>query len=331
MDPVIEPTEPVEPIEPVVTEPTEPTEPVEAPDAATDFDSAFEDAMSANEPVDTPPKVDPKPTPPVAEPVAPAVKPDVVPAPADVVPPVAADPAPAVVAPEPAPVPAPALDPAFLAQAIAEANRKLAEANAPAPEPAKPLTKEDFYTPEDKVVVDKFKAEWPDEQGAVQRMIDAQVQAIVGNRLNTLVTQLNGVLAPLQESTTLNQQNTFAAYVNAKHPDAAAMQPQIADWIKTQPAITQPALQLALDQGNAQQVVQLLDMYKQAIGQTGAAVVPPASLAAQETTPPKKAGPSPAAVAALTAVPAAQRTAPTARPDENDFDGAFAEAVVKLG
>lgn len=246
--------------------------------------------------------------------------------------------------PEPEPTPAPSadakpepaapqpgqLDPKFLAQAIAEAQAEREAQNKPAPEQeAKPLTRADFLNEADAAAVKKFETEWPDEYQAVQKLMQAELRAAIGNSFNDYTKQLNGVLAPLMGSVQKAEVNTYKGAVTAAHPDAFEIAPRVAEWIATQPSFVRSAYQQAYNKGTAQEAIELLNLYKQATGSTGAAPATPASSAAQEPPKPKPAVDRKAA-AALAAVPAAQRPKPTGGADILDFDGAFEEAAGKL-
>jgi hypothetical protein len=232
--------------------------------------------------------------------------------------------------PEPAELPAQQqLDPKFLAQAIAEAQaeaerRRTEEQQQDAPQ----LKADDLLSDADKASIDKFKAEWPDEYAAIDRMTDARVQAAVGNALSAYTKQLNTVLAPLMNSVQSVEVNSHRNAILAVHPDLDQVAPEVVKWVDTQPAVYQPALRSALEKGSAAQVVEVLNLYKAAKGQTGAAPASPASSAAQEQQKPRKV-PDPKVVSALAAVPAAQRPRQQGA-DKNDFDGAFEEAAQAL-
>lgn len=317
--------------------------------AADGFDEAFEQASSglpapAAEAASTPdagkkePEAAPVPDAPQVEPaaadVAAPAEPSTEQVAADIEAKAATGQQPAVAAPAPAPSPAPVpqIDPEFLAQAIAEANRRSKPAE-PAPTPAKqeyvPVTAEAFLNDADKAGLAKFKNEWPDEFPALQALIKAEAQAIVANSNHQLVTQLDSVLAPLQESTQKAEVNTHMGAIRAAHPDLDSILDKVPAWIQSQPAILRPQFQSIYQNGSAGEVVEMLNMYK-ASANPGAAPATPAPAAAQQTPaqPAKpKAAVAPAAVAATAAVPASQRTNQSKGTDPNDFDAAFNEAA----
>ncbi|WP_055128522.1 hypothetical protein [Pseudomonas mediterranea] len=236
----------------------------------------------------------------------------------------------AVVPPVQAPAAQQPLDPKFLAQAMVEA-QQLAEKNKPAPAaaPAKPLVAEDFLTDDDKKAIETFKSEWPTEHTAINKLYDAKIKAELGNYKTQLIADLNVVLAPLYQSVGTVQANSHTGTIKAAHPDADAIAPAVVEWVKTQPSYSQVGMMEVLQKGNAAQVVELLNDYKKTLAPPGAAPVTPAPVVENKGPATKKAGVDPAAVAALAAVPAAQRPTPAARPSDNDFDAAFDEALAQ--
>lgn len=301
-----------------------------------DFDAAFSEASA--EPGSTPAPVVPAPVVPAVEPApapAPATEPVKDPAAeaaaleaASVEVPDATKPA-AAPAPAPAePIATPQIDPRFLAQALAEEQQRLAQAAKPTEPfaPAKPLTAADFLNATDNAAIEKFKTEWPDEHVAIQKLFQAEVQAHVGNALARQSQEFNAILAPLVAQANRAEVNSHEGAIHAAHPDANTIAPAVVEWIKTQPALYQPMLNQVIQQGSTQQVVDLLNQYKAAIGQTSAAPVAPASSVPSSPAPAKPSAAPALAAAALAAVPAAQRSKPAAGADPLDFDAAFEEA-----
>ena len=226
------------------------------------------------------------------------------------------------------------IDPKFLAQAIAEAQieaEKKRNQQAPAEEPAKPkvVNVDDLLNDADKASIAKFKTEWPDEYVAIERMMQANTQAAVSNALSAYTQQLNQFLAPLMTSVQSVEVNNHRATVLAAHPDLDQIAPEVYAWVETQPSVVRPAFKRVLEQGSAAEVVEVLNLYKAAKVPTGAAPVTPASSAAQEPQPKPTKVVDQKAVAALAAVPAAQRPRQQGA-DRNDFDGAFEEASAQL-
>lgn len=227
----------------------------------------------------------------------------------------------------------PALDPKYLAQAILEAQAEVAKKNeqpAAAPEP-KVYKSEDYLTDDDNRAIEKFKQDWPEEYGAIQRLNQAAAKAHIANALQEYSANLEKVLAPLFAKVQTAEVNTFESQVRSAVPDLDQVYAPTLEWVKTQPQFLQQAYTQALQNGSAQDVIAVLQTYKQASGTTGAAPATPASSAVQEPKPaPAKPKVNQAAVQALAAVPAARREKPQAGTDPNDFDGAFEEATKRL-
>lgn len=262
---------------------------------------------------------------------------------------VAADPAkPAVDPAKPAadPVEAPAtplpkaveqqqqpLDPKYLAQAIAEAQRLHTDQSQQPQKPAAPVkkTQADYLTAEQNAAIDRFKQDWPDEYSALMPLFNAQVQSELTNYRADLNAELNQILAPLFQTVGTVEVNSHRNTLLAAHPDIDSLDTEkVREWIDTQPAMFRPTMLAAFEKGTTRDVVELLTMYKQSTGVTSAAPATPASLAQTKPAAVPAAAKQPidpAAKAALAAVPAAQRQQPSARPGDDDFDAAFAEAV----
>ena len=223
------------------------------------------------------------------------------------------------------------VDPKYLAQAIAEEQQRLSKAQEQPAAPAEPrvFAAEDFLAEDDKTAIAAFKKDWPTEFPAIERMILAHANAIAMNHQNSLVAQLNKVLAPIVQSVGRSEVNTHVSTIKTAHPDYDVVLPKVREWVAAQPSFMRSAMENVLKNGNAAEVVDLVSVYKGASVPSGAAPVQPASTAAAQEAP-KPAPVSPAAVAATAAVPPAARTKQTTANDPGDFDGAFAEASVAL-
>lgn len=218
----------------------------------------------------------------------------------------------------------PQIDPKFLAQAIAEEQeRRQREAQAAQEQqPEKDVSYEDFLTEQDKAAIKLMDAEWSEVAGPVHALINAHVKAALAAQEKQVLAQVQQRLAPIEQVTAQSQEALYWSTIQASHPDFREAAAAIPGWIERQPKLVQPALRAAYDRGTAEQVIELLDTYKQAIGTTGAAPAQPASSAAQV---PPKAVPK-AALDATLAPPTAQRSKMAASRDPNDADAAFMEA-----
>lgn len=233
--------------------------------------------------------------------------------------PVAETPAPVVEQPQQMPQ----IDPKYLAQAIAEEQeRRQREAQATQQEPEKEVSYEDFLTEDQKASIKLMDTEWSEVAGPVHALINAHVKAALAAQEKQVLAQVQQRLAPIEQVTAQSQEALYWSTIQASHPDFREAAAAIPEWIEKQPKLVQPALRAAYDRGTAEQVIELLDTYKQAIGTTGAAPAQPASSAAQV---PPKAVPQ-EALAATLAPPTAQRSKMAPSRDPNDADAAFMEA-----
>lgn len=232
-----------------------------------------------------------------------------------------------VAAPAPAPQPAPAaLDTKQLAQAIAEANRLAQQPQEPVkaePDAVKPASYEDYLDESQKKSIEQFTAEWSDVAAPVSALISAHVKAALANQQREILGHVQQQVAPIQQYAAQSQEALYYGTIQAAHPDYREAAAVIPEWIAEQPKIYQARLAEIYQRGSAQEVVDLISMYKQAVGSTGAAPAQPASSAVQA---PQKTPVTAAALAATLAPPAAKRSATTTSRDPNDADSAFQEA-----
>ncbi len=226
---------------------------------------------------------------------------------------------------EPAPAPQPVIDTNALAEALVQAQQKAAQPAAEQPKEDKEPSYEDYLDDSAKNAIKLLNEEWGEVATAVQPLITAHVQAALAKQEKQFLALVQQRLAPVESVVVQSQEQLYWQTIQAAHPDFREAAAAIPAWIEKQPALYRPALLQAYNQGTAEQVVDLLTTYKQAIGTTGAAPAQPASSAAQ--VPPKAAPVSNAALAATLAPPAAQRSTMTTSRDPNDYESAFAEAI----
>lgn len=294
-------------------------------DPEDDFNAAFAEAVDA--PLDTPAPVEAvvdEPAPVETETPEPTETVEVETAPtAEVETPAEPVAAPIVEATQPAPA---ALDTKQLAQAIAEANRLAQQPQEPAkaePEAVKPASYEDYLDESQKKSIEQFTAEWSDVAAPVSALISAHVKAALANQQREILGHVQQQVAPIQQYAAQSQEALYYGTIQAAHPDYREAAAVIPEWIAEQPKIYQARLAEIYQRGSAQEVVDLISMYKQAVGSTGAAPAQPASSAVQA---PQKTPVTAAALAATLAPPAAKRSATTTSRDPNDADSAFQEA-----
>lgn len=227
----------------------------------------------------------------------------------------------------PASVPAP-MSTQELAAAIAEASAIAAKQQQQKQEPAAPqerdATFEDYLDETQKKALEQFNAEWSDVASPVTALIQAHVQAALVNQQKQILGQVQQQMAPIQQHAAQSQEALYWGTIQAAHPDFREAAEAIPGWIETQPKLYQPRLMEIYNAGSAADVVELISMYKQAVGSTGAAPAHPASSAVQAA--PKPAPVAPEALAATLAPPAAKRSSVKTSRDPNDAEAAFNEA-----
>jgi len=227
--------------------------------------------------------------------------------------------------------PAP-LDPTFLAQAIVEAQRQAQQSQQPEPiQKAEPKL-EDFISADEKAVLDKYDSEW----GEVSQAEQIRTKAAIALALAQFKLEVQGELAPVRAYMQRSTTTAHTAAIHAAHPDIESITGDVVKWVKEHPnQMVRDSGAQVLKQGNAQQVIGLVSLFKEATGRTGAApATQAASPAAQEApaapTPAAPAAPDPArekAAAATAAVTAAQRGGIPTGKDQTDFDLAWKEAI----
>ena len=293
-------------------------------DTNTEFDAAFAEA-TGEQPVALEPVVEEPAAAPVEEPAAAPQEEEPLAAeePTEPVEPAPVEEPAAVV--EPAPAPQPVIDTNALAEALVQAQQKAAQPAAEPPKEDKEPSYEDYLDDSAKNAIKLLNEEWGEVATAVQPLITAHVQAALAKQEKQFLALVQQRLAPVESVVVQSQEQLYWQTIQAAHPDFREAAAAIPAWIEKQPALYRPALLQAYNQGTAEQVVELLTTYKQAIGTTGAAPAQPASSAAQ--VPPKAAPVSNAALAATLAPPAAQRSTMTTSRDPNDYESAFAEAI----
>jgi len=103
----------------------------------------------------------------------------------------------------------------------------------------------------------------------VEKLVAAKTAAITAD----LEARLAAVLAPLQAKQVESAADQHFSAIDAKHPDVESVVPsqEFNNWIDSQPSVTRGALKHAIEQGTAQEVIEVLDAYKASTGKTVAA------------------------------------------------------------
>jgi outer membrane biosynthesis protein TonB len=317
--------------------------------SADDFDAAFNAAIAGLEPeakkTEAVPATEPVKTEPIKTEAAPVVEPaktepvKTEPAKTEAVPatePVKTEPIKTEAAPvvEPAKT-APAPDPRQLAEEAARrvaeetAARQTAEKTAREQAEAREI-KDPVLTEEQNQVIASFEKEWPDVAAAMKIRNEHQIASLetrFARALTSIVGKLYEDIAPLATSIANVEGNSFREQVLKAHADYDTIYPQLEGWIAKQPAYLTEAFKRVYNEGNVQEVSDLVNRFKEANG------TQPKPQGSPTPASPIPAVPTKEQVAAKTkagelAPVSGQRTAPNPLvEDANDFEGAFLQAL----
>ncbi len=180
-------------------------------------------------------------------------------------------------------------------------------APAPLPDPYERLSAEDRKALED------YEADFPE----IHKAESIRQQIAMERAFNAFSTELAKVLSPMlgQYGKTAEERHVNA--IAQAHPDYQAITPGIMAWVDKQPPFLKQTYTQVLTDGDTRDVIDLIGAYKS---------LHSAAPAAQPASAPVSA----AAAAALAPVAARRSDPPAGKPDENDFDSAFAEAARSL-
>lgn len=278
------------------------------------FDLAFGEAISGvtEEPKEEEPKEEPKAEEPKEEPKAEEPKEE----------PKAEEPK----AEEPKAEPEPNPLEAELAKLKAE-NEKL-KATPPAPASAAPTEAEKQQEAERVKAQEKSAAEWESfkkdwaEPAAMMEKMYAGIMTSIPQMIQAAIKE---AIAPIQQQTALTAEDRFKQTITAKHADAFEVigNGAVDKWIETLPSFQRAAATAVLEKGSAEEVIELLDLFR---GATPAPAAPPAKTAEELAAEQKAEADKQKKKSALQAVPD-KRSTSTGQPDPTDFDSAFKQAV----
>lgn len=239
----------------------------------------------------------------------------------------AGTPTPAPAPAEPTPAPAPAAPPAdwqaqidALRAELAAAKATPAPAPAPAAEPAPAPAPAPIYTPDEEAQIAKYMDEWGDVAKGEALVRRAEYNHLLGY----VFDQIRPHLTQLRETLERHGEQLMYSDLTSVIPDYDDVRDQVLAWIDTQPAILQPAYRKVADEGSAEDVAQLVEIWRKANPAPAPAPAAGAPAAGAPAAPAPAPAPNPAAIAALKPVNTG-RTTHTGGPDPNDYDGAFAE------
>jgi hypothetical protein len=129
------------------------------------------------------------------------------------------------------------------------------------------------------------------------------VATLVNRASQAILTQVDAKIAPLQQQRAAEVTTSHFDQIIAKHPDLDSVveSKELQDWLKAQPSFARDAYVNVLQKGTATQVIELLDLFKQASPTTRAPAPTPA--------------PGNVSAAAAAAIAKAQERVPTSLSD----------------
>lgn len=214
---------------------------------------------------------------------------------------------------------------------LAELQEQLAALkSAPAPEQASTPQ----ASPESLDVADLF-GDFSEESIAkgVDKLVAAKTAAIEAR-----LAQLAAVLEPIQSKQVESVTDAHFNAINSRHPDveSVVLSQEFANWVSKQPSVARPAIQAAIEQGSATEVIEVLDAYKLASGKTAiapakvdATAAAQAAIAKAQSAPPMSLSEIPSGSnAAVDEVSAMREMSSTGL--MNKFEGKSPEQIMAL-
>jgi len=206
-------------------------------------------------------------------------------------------------------------------QAAAEAERKeQEEAAAKLGEPGKP-------SEEEQALLDKFQEEWPDHYPAIKVLLDLQrkeSEAKYVKALQSVTERIYSELAPVAETAGATAEQAHFNRIKEAHQDFDAVKAKLGPWIESQPPYLAKAMKTVYTSGNADEVIDLIQRYKDTNGMSSPKPgAEPSTTKGKPVVDQKK-------LDALESVGSKRTTPQQQGVDVNDFDSAFNEAVANL-
>ena len=192
--------------------------------------------------------------------------------------------------------------------------------------PAGPTEAELLAAQEDEKHMAAFAKDWPDQAKAMeilQKGTLRDVEKVLGDILKPLFEKIPGLEKQLGEVTAERAWTS----VLQEHPDAYKLvnSGTVDAWIGTLPNYLQKAMNDTLDNGSPEDMIDLMNDFKEAIGRTKVAKTEE-EIEKEKTEKDKKAGGNKERLQSMSAVKTARSTIDKGS-DPNDFDSAFEEFV----
>lgn len=179
------------------------------------------------------------------------------------------------------------------------------------------------YTEEETAAITAVVDEFPEVANAIKaelRVLHAKLENAYNDKLQVAIAELQSKFAPALAETANIAQDRFKAAILSVHADAFTVFPDVEKWIGTKPSFLQKTFNTVLDAGTAEEVITLLNLYKQetkpAVPAAKEGAVPPADPKREQKLESQE-------------VIRGRQTTKTGGIDEDDFESAFNAAATK--
>jgi hypothetical protein len=178
-----------------------------------------------------------------------------------------------------------------------------------------------LYTDEEQQVLAKYVEDWPDVAQAEALRRRGEYKQLVDYVFNEIAQNF----APVLQSTQAMAQHQHLSALVEQVPDYGVVRDHVIEWAMQQPPYLKAAYGRVIEQGTADEVVDLINRYRAETGTSGTPAVrsPAAPKATELSTQAKKA-------AAALAPVSSKRSTSGGSLDPLDFDNAFSTFASKL-
>jgi hypothetical protein len=214
---------------------------------------------------------------------------------------------------------------ASLARLLELLDQKSAQSAAPPPpqETYQAAPEPEIYSEEDKQFLAEYEKDWPDVAKAEALRRRSEYRDLVKYVFNEVANELR----PLSEMVRSMSERTHLDDLYTNVGDYDQVRDKVVDWVGTQPPYLQAAYNHVIQNGTVDEVVDLINRYRQATGDSLT------QQAAPQAAPRKVDTELPSATkqaAASLAPVSSKRSAVIQADDPNDFESAFASFAGKL-
>jgi hypothetical protein len=184
----------------------------------------------------------------------------------------------------------------------------------------RPLPQPALVSPQETQELTQFYTDWPD----VARAMEVMLRVTKVTTQQQVYAEMARALGPKLEMIDALATRAQLDYFERAVPNYDTIAEQLPGWVEKQPDYLRSAYTAVMQNGTEDQVLDLINRFQQATGQTQTqAQTPPA----QRATPATELSPAAKQAAARLAPVRSARTTPTTQAAATDFDSAFAEAL----